>query len=57
MKHAALFLFSPFILSLFACSSPSEPSISESSLSSSLAKVEQEVENVNLAYSPFSISL
>ena len=49
MKRQSLFLISPFLLSLFACS-PGETISSESSLLSS-SKVEQEVTNVNLAYS------
>ena len=49
MKRQSLFLISPFLLSLVACS-PSETISSESSVLSS-SKVEQEVTNVNLAYS------
>ena len=56
MKKSLLFLLAPLSLALFGCSS-SEDSLSSSEIPVSSSKIEQEVANINLAYSDMENAL
>lgn len=56
MKKSFLFLLAPLSFSLFGCSSNETP-LSSSDLSNSSSKIEQEVTNINLAYSDMENAL